>query len=118
MTIRSVVVSMSSVVLLVSFGLAQNYQAGKILSISKHESRAASGGTDSQNAAPIEDYDVTISSGGTVYTTIYHHPGELEPAWSEGKEVQVHVAGKVLHVKKANGKPESLRIVKRKPEGS
>src|SRR5262252_10338462 len=112
MKTRTVLV-MVTIFLLAVAGFAQTYQTGKIVSITKHEAQAKPGHTDAPAKTSVDDYDVTISSGGTVYTTIYHHPGELEPAWSEGKEVQVHVAGKVLHVKKANGKPESLRIVKR-----
>ena len=116
MKAHSVSVTMVSIFLLVAFGFAQMYETGKILSITKHAAKAASGHTDAPMQASVDDYDVTISSGGTVYTAVYHHHGNLEPAWTEGKEVQVHVAGKVLHVKKANGKPETLRIVSSKPD--
>ncbi|HST11184.1 MAG TPA: hypothetical protein VLL05_12480 [Terriglobales bacterium] len=115
MKARSVSVIMVSLFLLVEFGFAQAYETGKILTITKHEAKTAPGHTDAPMKTSVDDYDVTISSGGTVYTAVYHHHGGLDPAWAEGREVQVHVAGKVLHVKKASGKPETLRVVSSKP---
>ena len=115
MKMRPVSIVMASIFLLVAFGFAETYQTGKILSITKHDTQTAPGHTDAPVRKSVDDYDVTISSGGTVYKAIYHHHGSLEPAWSEGKEVLVHVSGKVLHVKKASGKSEALRIVSSEP---
>jgi hypothetical protein len=113
---RSVSITMVSIFLLIAFGFAQTYQTGKIVSITKHDTKPATGGTDAPTQKSVDDYDVTISSGGTIYTAVYHHHGDLDPAWTEGREVQVHVAGKVLHVKKPSGKPEALRIVSKRKE--
>jgi hypothetical protein len=115
MKARSISVIIVSAFLLVGFGFAQAFETGKILSITKHTPKNVVGHTDAPLKASVDDYDVTISSGGTVYTTVYHHHGGLDPAWAEGKEVSVQVAGKVLHVKNASGKAETLRIVSRKP---
>jgi len=117
MKMRIVLVIALFIVLLAS-GVAQTYETGKIVSIAKHETPATPGHTDVPLKTSVDDYDVTISSGGTVYVSVYHHPGDLEPAWSVGKDVQVRVAGKVLYVKKASGKPEKLRIINSKAEGS
>jgi hypothetical protein len=114
MKARSVSVIIVSTFLLVAFGFAQGFETGKILSITKHTPKNGPGRSDAPLEASVDDYDITISSGGTAYTTVYHHHGGLDPAWTEGKEVQVQVAGKVLHVKNASGKAETLRIVSRK----
>ena len=94
---------------------AQSYETGKIVSIHKHEAQAAKGGTDAPLKSSTDDYDVVIAVADTNYTALYHHHGDLSPAWSEGKEVQVRVAGKAMSVKTANGKAEKLRILSRKP---
>jgi hypothetical protein len=115
MNYRSISVVLVSTFLLLAIGFAQNYQPGKIVSIAKHEAGTTPGHTDAPMKSDVHDYDVTISSGGTVYTALYHHPGDLEPAWSEGKEVQVYASGKTLKVKTTNGKSERLKIVSSKP---
>jgi hypothetical protein len=115
MKYRSISVVLVSIFLLLAIGFAQNYQPGKIVSIAKHEAATTPGHTDAPTKSVVHDYDVTISSGGTVYTAFYHHPGDLEPAWSEGKEVQVYASGKTLKVKTTNGKSERLKIVSSKP---
>jgi len=94
---------------------AQTYETGKIVSIHKHEAQAGKGGTDAPLKSSTDDYDVVIAAGGTNYTTLYQHHGDLSPAWSEGNDVQVRVVGKAMSVKTANGKAEKLRILSRKP---
>ena len=99
---------------LIVLGFAQTYETGKIVSIAKHQTQASKGGTDAPLKSSTDDYDVVISVGGASYTALYHHHGDLEPAWSEGKDVQVRVAGKAMSVKTASGKTEKLKIVSRK----
>jgi multidrug efflux pump subunit AcrA (membrane-fusion protein) len=115
MKAHSVSMIMVSAFLLVAFGFAQAYATGKILSITKRTAKTAPGHTDAPMKTSVDDYDVTISSSGTVYAAVYHRQGGLDPAWAEGKEVPVQVAGKVLHVKNASGKVETLKIVSSKP---
>jgi len=102
--------------LLVVIGSAQTFETGKIVSITKHEAQAPNkASTDARLKSSTDHYDVVIAVGGTAYTALYHHHGDLEPAWAEGKDVQVQIAGKVMQIKKANGKTEKLKIVSSKP---
>ena len=104
------------VFLLAVLSFAQTFQTGKIVSISKHPPAAPTkSSTDAPSKSSTDDYDVVIAVGGTNYTTLYRHHGDLEPAWGEGKDIEVQVSGKVMNVKKANGKTEKLRIVSSKP---
>lgn len=96
---------------LAAISFAQKYETGKIVSIHKHEAQASKGGTDAPLKSSTDDYDVVISVSDTNYTALYHHHGDLSPAWSEGKEVQVSIAGKAMSVKTASGKAEKLRIL-------
>jgi hypothetical protein len=112
---KSRMLLVSAVVLsVVAVSFAQKYETGKIVSIHKHEAQATKGGTDAPLKSSTDDYDVVISVGDTNYTALYHHHGDLSPAWSEGKEVQVSVMGKALSVKTASGKAERLKILSRK----
>ena len=105
----------SAVVLsLAVISVAQTFETGKIVSITKHQAQASKGGTDAPLKSSTDDYDVVISVGTTNYTALYHHHGDLEPAWSEGKDVQVSVAGRAMSVKTASGKTERLKILSRK----
>ena len=113
---KSRIVLISACVLsLAAISLAQNYQTGKIVTVTKHQTQPSKGGTDAPLKSSTDDYDVVISVADTNYTALYHHHGDLSPAWSEGKEVQVSVAGKAMSVKTASGKAERLRILSRKP---
>ena len=109
MKLRILLVSVIFSLTAISF--AQKYETGKIVSIHKHEAQASKGGTDAPLKSSTDDYDVVISVGDTNYTALYHHHGDLSPAWSEGKEGQVRVAGKAMSVKTASGKAEKLRVL-------
>jgi hypothetical protein len=114
MKVRIVLIS-ACLLSLAAITVAQNYQTGKIVSITKHPAQTSKGGTDAPLKGSTDDYDVVISLADTNYTALYHHHGDLSPAWSEGKEVQVSVTGKAMTVKTASGKAERLRILSRKP---
>jgi len=86
MKVHFVFVALASTCLLAAFGFAQAYETGKILSIVKHTPETASGHTDAPLKASVDDYDVTISSGETFYTAVYHHNGGLDPAWTEERK--------------------------------
>jgi len=105
------------IILLVVISSAQTFETGKIVSIAKHEAQVPNKARSDQptSGTSTDDYDVVIAVGGTTYTTLYHHHGDLEPAWSVGNDVQVQIAGKVMNLKKANGKTEKLKIVSSKP---
>ena len=106
----------SLVLLLALISFAQTYQTGKIVSVTRREATVPNKNkSDQPTSTATDDYDVVISVGGTEYTALYKHHGDLEPAWSAGKNVDVMVSGKTLSVKKANGKPEKLAIVSSKP---
>jgi hypothetical protein len=115
MNYRSIAMLPVSIFLLLAIGFAQDYQLGKIVSIAKHEGATTHGHTDAPLKSDVHDYDVTISSSGIVYTALYRHPGDLEPVWNEGNEVQVSASAKTLKVKTANGKSVKLKIVSSKP---
>jgi len=96
---------------------AEAFQTGKIISITKREAQVPNKArSDQPTSNTTDDYDVVIAVGGTNYTALYRHHGDLEPAWTQGAEVQVQVAGKTMNVKKANGKTEKLKIVSNKPD--
>jgi hypothetical protein len=108
--------SSATIFLLALLSFAQTFQTGKIVSITRHPATAPNkSSTDAPSKSASDDYDVVISVGGTNYTSLYRHHGDLEPAWSEGKDIEVQISGKVMNVKKANGKTEKLKIVSSKP---
>ena len=110
-----VFVILALVLSLAVISFAQTFQTGKIVSISRHPAPASKSGTDAPSKSSTDDYDVVISVGGTNYTSLYQHHGDLEPAWAEGKDIEVQISGKVMNVKKANGKTEKLKILSSKP---
>jgi hypothetical protein len=101
--------------LMAGIGLAQQsaYQPGKIVSIQKRESPSPTGGSDAPMKASEKVYDLTIETGGKTYKAVYKAHSDLEPTWSEGKDVEVQVKGKAMYVKRSTDKhPAKLAIVR------
>ena len=88
-----------------------DYQPGKIVSIQKKSEAAGPNNPDAIKPS-LATYDVVVETGGKQYTCVYQTHEALDPSWAEGKEGEVRVAGKVMYIKKANGKAERLSIVK------
>jgi hypothetical protein len=107
-------------ILLSAVGLsaaAHEYQAGKIVKVEKHASHTPSGGTDAPSQAKVATYDISIQIGDKVYVCRYQADPELV-SWVEGKDVQARVSGRVMYVKKANGKEAKGSIVSTAPAGN
>jgi hypothetical protein len=49
-------------------------------------------------------YRISIRLGDNIYVCRYQTGPDLDLSWTEGKEVEARVSGKVMYVKKANGK--------------
>jgi hypothetical protein len=93
------------------FAAAHQYQAGKIVKVEKQESHSHSGGTDAAMVAEIASYHVSIQLGDKVYVCNYDTHSEHDISWVEGKDVEARVSGKVVYVKKANGKEANGAIL-------
>ena len=88
------------------------YQSGKIIKVTKLEdtSRGISG-TDAQAKTEIHNYKVSVQIGDSVYVARYQSTDEDLASFAEGKDVQARVDGKVLRVRKANGKDAKGSII-------
>jgi len=102
----------------VGFAAAHEYQAGKIVKVEKQASHASSGGTDTSLKAEVATYHISIQLGDKVYVCRYQTDPESDISWIEGKDVQARVSGKVMYVKKANGKEAKGSILSTGPAGN
>jgi hypothetical protein len=100
------------------FAAAHEYQAGKVVKVEKQESRAPSRGTDAPMKAEVASYHVSIQLGDKVYVCNYDTYSEQDISWVEGKAVEARVSGKVVYVKKANGKEAKGAILSTSPAGN
>jgi hypothetical protein len=98
---------------------APQYQAGKIVKVEKQESHAHSaGGADAPLKAEVATYHVSIQLGDKVYVCSYDAHADQDMSWVEGKDVEARVKGKVVYVKKANGKEAKGSILSTAPAGN
>lgn len=101
----------------VGFSAVHQYQRGKIIKVETQESNAPSH-ADAPLQAEVTTYHISIQLGGKVYVCRYHSGAENDLTWIEGKEVQARVNGKVLYVKKTNGKEAKGSILSTSPAGN
>ena len=99
----------------VGFAGDHEYQAGKIVKVEKLESRGPSGGTDAALAPGVMSYRVSIQLGDKVYVCSYQTGPDRDISWIEGKDIEARVSGKVMYVKKANGKEAKGSILSSEP---
>lgn len=106
MRIRAVCAVFVSLAVLfgVGFAAAHEYQVGKIVKVEKRQSRGPSGGTDAPLTSEVVPYRISIRLGDKIYVCGYQTGSERDLSWTEGKDVEARVSGKVMYVKKANGK--------------
>jgi hypothetical protein len=99
---------------------APQYQAGKIVKVEKQEEPHAhsAGGTDAPLKAEVATYHVSIQLGDKVYVCSYDAHADQDMSWVEGKDVEARVKGKVVYVKKANGKEAKGSILSTAPAGN
>ena len=102
----------------IGFAATHEYQAGKIVKVEKLQSHAPSGGNDAPLTAEVVSYRISIRLGDNVYVCSYHSVPDLDLAWVEGKEVEARVKGKVMYVKKANGKEAKGSILSTTPSAN
>jgi hypothetical protein len=102
----------------ISSAATHQYQAGKIVKVEKRESHSPSGGTDAPLKAEAATYHISIQLGDKVYVCSYHTHPDLDISWTEGKDVEARVKGKVMYVKKANGKEAKGSILSTAPAGN
>jgi hypothetical protein len=88
------------------------YQDGKIIEVNKLPAHPSSGGTDAPGASLVDEYQISIQVGDTVYVCRYLSHSEQDLAWTKGKEGQVRIKGKTMYVKKANGKETQATILR------
>jgi hypothetical protein len=106
MRIRSVCAVVVSLAVLfgAGFAAAHEYQAGKIVKVEKRQSHGPSGGSDAPLTTEVVAYRISIQLGDKIYVCSYKTGPERDLSWTEGKDVEARVSGKVMYVKKANGK--------------
>jgi hypothetical protein len=91
-----------------------DYQTGKIISVEKLDTAGSSGGVDAPVASNTAHYNLGIQLGDTLYTCRAKTSGDIDLGWVQGKEVQAKADGKVMYVKRVNGKIARLSIVSSK----
>lgn len=117
MTITAARCTFVCMVLLVGivFGAAHQYQNGKIVKVDTQQSTDPSGGPDAPLKAETATHRVSIQLGNTVYVCTYQTSAEPDLSWAVGKDVEARVRGKVIYVKKANGKEAKASILSATP---
>src|SRR5258705_8709246 len=88
------------------------YQSGKIIAVNKLPSHAGSGGTDAPAASEVEEYEISIKVGDTLYVCRYVSHSDQDLSWTQGKEGQVRIKGKTIYVRKATGKEAQASILR------
>jgi hypothetical protein len=89
------------------------YQDGKIIAVNKLPALATTGHTDATATSEIEEYEISIQVGDTVYVCHYISHSDQDLSWTRGKEGQVRIKGKTMYVKKATGKEAKATILRR-----
>jgi hypothetical protein len=92
---------------------APQYQDGKIIAVKKLPAHATAGGTDAPAASEVEDYEISIQVGDTVYVCRYVSHSEQDLSWTHGKEGKVRIKGKTMYVRRATGKETQASILRR-----
>jgi hypothetical protein len=96
------------------------YQAGKIVGVdrlSAHQPAAGHqtvGSTDTPLEADVQNYNVSIQVGDTVYVCRYQAHSGQEMSWLQNKDVQVRVTGKTMYVKRATGEDAKATVLQSK----
>ncbi|MGC2193372.1 MAG: hypothetical protein WA628_01765 [Terriglobales bacterium] len=117
MRIRAVCAVFVSLAVLIGVGFraAHEYQVGKIVKVERRQSRGPSGGTDAPLTSEVVPYRISIRLGDNIYVCGYQTGPERDLSWTEGKDVEARVSGKVMYVKKANGKEAKGSILSTAP---
>jgi hypothetical protein len=90
----------------------KQYQDGKIIAVEKQAGPASAGGTDAPIASSVDEYNISIQVGDTVYVCRYMSHSDQDLSWTKGKDVQIRTSGSAMYVKKANGKEAKASILK------
>lgn len=91
-----------------------DFQTGKIVVVEKVASGTTSGGSDASTQLTHQRYKLEVQLNGTVYTCRVDVHRDMDLEWAQGKDVPIPVKGKVLDVKRANGKIVHLNILSSK----
>src|SRR5882672_11114202 len=92
---------------------SQQYQDGKIIAVKKLSSEAGAGHTDAPTGSSVEDYEISIQVGDTVYVCRYQSHSDQDLSWTQGKEGQVKIKGKRMYVKRASGSDAQATILRK-----
>jgi hypothetical protein len=95
----------------VTFAAAHEYQTARVIKVERQESQSQPGGSDAPTQTMVARHHVSIQIGDKVYRCSYDTHSDNDISWIEGKEVEARVSGKVLYVKKPNGKEEKGTIL-------
>jgi hypothetical protein len=90
----------------------KQYQDGTIIAVEKQAGPASTGGTDAPTASSVDEYNISIQVGDTLYVVRYKSHSDQDLSWTKGKDVQVRTSGSAIYVKKANGKEAKGSILK------
>jgi hypothetical protein len=89
------------------------YQDGKIIAVKKLPSHDSAGHTDTPMASEVDDYEISIQVGDTVYVCRYVAHSDQDLSWTHGKEGKVRIKGKTMYVKRATGRETQASILRR-----
>ena len=93
--------------------LSGPYQDGKIVAVQKLSASANSGGTDAPVASGVEEYEISMQVGDTVYLCRYMSHSDQDLSWIQGKEAKVRIKGTMMYVKRATGKEAGANILRK-----
>jgi hypothetical protein len=88
-----------------------DFQTGQIVAVEKVSSSPPAGGTDAPLAQNRQRYNLTIRLADTQYTCRASTLQDFDLDWAQGKDVRVKVKGKILFLKRSNGKVVKLSIL-------
>jgi hypothetical protein len=89
------------------------YQDGKIIAVKKLPGSANPAHTDAPASSEVDEYEISIQVGDTVYVCRYVSHSDQDLAWTQGKEGQVRIKGKTMYVKRATGKEAQASILRK-----
>jgi|SRR5882724_5929499 len=97
-----------------SLAQSSDFQTGTIIDVEtlSPQSSPNAGGADAPLTQDVNRYNLSIKLGDSVYVCRAKTMGVFDLNWAKGKEVPAKAKGKVMYVKRADGRVTKLSILK------
>jgi hypothetical protein len=91
---------------------SNEYQTAKIVAVEQIFSPDnITSGTDAPMTSNVSEFNLSVELGEQAYLCRVRTASDFDLNWANGREVQARTQGKVMYVKRANGKVLRLSIV-------